>query len=125
LVRGAIQGHHDPLVKQTKEWSYIDIFITFKSILFFKGDDFKTKKKELTEKAILPSLDIDHYNILLLGAVGVGKSSFINTLSTVLTGQCTPIAQSRQASSSVTNKVFKLTLTKIHNKHARLSYFKR
>lgn len=53
----------------------------------------------------LPGLGIDHYNMMLLGAVGAGKSSFINTVSTVFTGKIETIAQCRQSASSVTNKV--------------------
>ena len=56
----------------------------------------------------LPGLNIDQYNILLLGAIGAGKSSFINTVSTVFTGDVVPIAPARQAEVSVTSKVCKM-----------------
>ena len=55
----------------------------------------------------LPGLDIDRYNILLLGTIGAGKSSFINTVSTVFTGDVVPIAPARQAEDSVTSNVCK------------------
>jgi predicted GTPase len=71
-----------------------------------KGNAFRKKKKELMQMKPLPGLDIDQYNVLVLGAVGAGKSSFINTLSVLVTGKIEPIAPSRQFASSVTNKVF-------------------
>ncbi|XP_060598705.1 uncharacterized protein LOC132752401 [Ruditapes philippinarum] len=71
-----------------------------------EGDAFRKKKRELMQMKPLPGLDIDQYNVLLLGAVGAGKSSFINTLSALVTRKIEPIAPSRQSASSVTNMVF-------------------
>jgi predicted GTPase len=53
----------------------------------------------------LHGLNIKQYNILLVGLIGAGKSSFINTLSTVFTGKFEHIAHSRDEAKSVTSKV--------------------
>ncbi|XP_060589003.1 interferon-induced protein 44-like [Ruditapes philippinarum] len=71
----------------------------------------------------LSGLDICQYNILLLGAVGAGKSSFINTLSTVFTGKVEPIAQFRQSVSSVTTKLKKYDLRSANDDTLKLRIF--
>jgi predicted GTPase len=53
----------------------------------------------------LHGLNIKQYNILLVGLIGAGKSSFINTLSTVFTGKFEHIAQTRDLPTSVTTQV--------------------
>ncbi|XP_060598691.1 uncharacterized protein LOC132752388 isoform X2 [Ruditapes philippinarum] len=72
-----------------------------------KKDDVDKKKNALISMEPLTGLDIDHYNILFVGAIASGKSSFINTLSAVFTGQFVPIAPAGQAPESYTRKVTK------------------
>ncbi|XP_060585493.1 uncharacterized protein LOC132741357 [Ruditapes philippinarum] len=75
-----------------------------------EGNAFENKKRELIQMVPLSGLDIDQYNVLLVGSVGAGKSSFINTLSALITGKTIPIAQSRNSSSCVTNQIKKYDL---------------
>jgi predicted GTPase len=53
----------------------------------------------------LHGLNIKQYNILLVGPTGAGKSSFINTLSTVFTGKFEEIAPARDGPIYITSKV--------------------
>ena len=53
----------------------------------------------------LAGLGLKTYNILLVGVIGAGKSSLINTLATVFKGKVKYHAPARDAPTSVTNKV--------------------
>jgi predicted GTPase len=65
----------------------------------------KTMKENLENMEPLPGLDINTYNILLVGLIGSGKSSFYNTLATVFMGAVKSHAPARDAPKSVTNQV--------------------
>jgi septin family protein len=62
-------------------------------------------KKKLEKMEPLPGLGIKTYNILLVGVIGSGKSSFYNTLATVFMSAVKSHAPARDAPTSVTNEV--------------------
>ena len=77
--------------------------------------------------------DIKHLRILLYGPVGVGKSSFINSVSNVLRGRMTNPAEdsAKVSEKSFTKEVRKLlisfnyhqqTFISIHLYHIRIIY---
>ncbi|XP_060589019.1 interferon-induced protein 44-like [Ruditapes philippinarum] len=70
-----------------------------------EGEKYDTTKRNLIDMKPLHGLNIKQYNILLVGPTGAGKSSFINTLSTVFTGKFEKIAPARDGSIYITSKV--------------------
>ncbi|XP_053403957.1 interferon-induced protein 44-like [Mercenaria mercenaria] len=69
-----------------------------------KDKDCNDMKTELIEME-QPGLNVKQYNILLVGVIGSGKSSFYNTLATIFSGKVTHPAVTRASPTSVTNKV--------------------
>ncbi|XP_045216545.2 uncharacterized protein LOC123566471 [Mercenaria mercenaria] len=93
------------IVKRIEVYQVVDDIQPKNWLPELKREDFIRKKKELTEIVPLPVLDIKRYTILLVGVIGSGKSSFVNTLSTVFTGKVAHIAPARNCSESVTSRV--------------------
>ncbi|XP_053392377.1 uncharacterized protein LOC123566532, partial [Mercenaria mercenaria] len=75
-----------------------------------KDEHVRQMKKELTMKEPIPGLGIKKYNILLIGTIGVGKSSFYNTLATVFGDKVKTHAPARESKGSVTNEVKAYTI---------------
>ncbi|XP_053404039.1 uncharacterized protein LOC128558512 [Mercenaria mercenaria] len=73
---------------------------------FPTGKEVEEMKKRLEDFKPVPGLGITKYNILLLGAIGSGKSSFYNTLATVFAGSVKSHAPVRSAQTSVTNEIY-------------------
>ncbi|XP_053404081.1 uncharacterized protein LOC128558524 isoform X2 [Mercenaria mercenaria] len=71
----------------------------------------------------LPGLGIKTYNILLVGVIGSGKSSFYNTLATVFTGSVKSHAPARDAPTSVTNEIHAYELKSRSGKQLNLRIF--
>ncbi|XP_053388638.1 uncharacterized protein LOC128551748, partial [Mercenaria mercenaria] len=67
-------------------------------------------KEELVVKEPIPGLGIKKYNMLLIGTIGVGKSSFYNTLATVFADRVKTHAPARESVASVTNEVKAYTI---------------
>ena len=62
-------------------------------------------KTEIAEYSPLEELCIEHVNILMIGPVGAGKSSFFNTINSVYRGHVTAQAATGAAASGLTTKV--------------------
>ena len=62
-------------------------------------------RKELENTEPLLSFGLHHYNILLVGLIGGGKSSFFNTVASVFANKVKIIANTADAQCSITNKV--------------------
>ncbi|XP_053391536.1 uncharacterized protein LOC128554302 isoform X2 [Mercenaria mercenaria] len=78
-------------------------------------------KKRLEDFKPVPGLGIKKYNILLLGAIGSGKSSFFNT---VFAGSVKSHAPARSANAeSVTNEIHAYELKSKSGKHLNLQIF--
>jgi predicted GTPase len=73
--------------------------------MILKVDACDKMRKELEEMEPLAGLNIKQYNILLIGMIGAGKSSFFNTLSSVFSKKVIPHAPARDSATSVTNEV--------------------
>ncbi|XP_045176834.2 uncharacterized protein LOC123537242 [Mercenaria mercenaria] len=69
-----------------------------------EDEDCNNMKKELIGME-QPGLNVEQYNILLVGVIGSGKSSFYNTLASVFSGTVIHPAVARAEQTSVTNKV--------------------
>ena len=67
-------------------------------------------EEELANWTPLDGLDVDCVNILLIGQVGNGKSSFINTINSVFRGYVNPKAVTGNADHSLTTKVNEILL---------------
>ncbi|XP_060588661.1 interferon-induced protein 44-like [Ruditapes philippinarum] len=65
----------------------------------------KKMKNNLENIEPLTGIGLQHYNILLLGVIGAGKSSFYNTVATVFENKVKDIAPTAEELSSVTNEV--------------------
>ncbi|XP_053404372.1 uncharacterized protein LOC123537181 [Mercenaria mercenaria] len=88
-----------------------------------QGKETEEMKKRLEDFEPVPGLGIKKYNILLLGAIGSGKSSFYNTLATVFAGSVKSHAPARGAESSVTNEVHAYELKSKSGKYLNLQIF--
>ena len=62
-------------------------------------------KSEITEYKLLKKSRVDHINVLLVGEVSAGKSSFINSVESVFTGHVTSRANSGTLETSLTTQV--------------------
>ena len=62
---------------------------------------------------LLKKSGISHINILLIGEVGAGKSSFFNSVNSVFRGYVTSLANAGSMGKSVTTQVIHDTLSKI------------
>ena len=89
-------------------------------------------EEELANWTPLDGLDVDCVNILLIGQVGNGKSSFINTINSVFRGYVNPKAVTGNADHSLTTKVNEIllhcggcSLGPKRNYVSRLRYFKK
>ncbi|XP_046567354.1 interferon-induced protein 44-like isoform X2 [Haliotis rubra] len=71
----------------------------------------KVLKSEL--ETYSPPGKLDHVNILLLGAVGSGKSSYFNTINSIFQGRITSVARSGSAEHSLTTtyRLYKIKST--------------
>ncbi|XP_060589010.1 uncharacterized protein LOC132744342 isoform X2 [Ruditapes philippinarum] len=80
-------------------------------------------RKKLEKMEPLPGLGIKTYNILLVGVIGSGKSSFYNTLATVFMGAVKSHAPARDAPTSVTNEIHAYELKSKSGKPLNLRIF--
>ncbi|XP_053392236.1 interferon-induced protein 44-like [Mercenaria mercenaria] len=67
-------------------------------------------KKQLKEKKPIRGLGIKKYNVLLIGTIGVGKSSFYNTLATAFRDKVETFAPTGGSKGSVTNQIKAYTI---------------
>ncbi|XP_053392239.1 uncharacterized protein LOC128554932 [Mercenaria mercenaria] len=93
------------IVKRIEVYQVVDDELSEMWLPILEGEEFIRKKQKLIEMEPRPELNIKQYNILLIGVIGSGKSSFINTLSTVFSRKVAQVAPARQSETSVTSKV--------------------
>ncbi|XP_053404038.1 interferon-induced protein 44-like [Mercenaria mercenaria] len=86
--------------------------------------ELQEMKKRIEDFQPVPGLGIKKYNILLLGAIGSGKSSFYNTMATVFSGSVKLHAPARGAERSVTDEmILAYELKSKSGKHLNLQIF--
>ncbi len=98
------------------------------SVIFSNSD--KEKNLQYVQDYEPDNEEIQHVRILLYGPVGVGKSSFINSVSNVVRGRMTTPALTNAAEKSdisFTRKVRKLQKPKtaLTNRYVRFKYTKK
>lgn len=67
--------------------------------------DLEQLKNEIDSYSPPRGIGVDHANILFLGPVGAGKSSFFNTVASVFRGHVTGQAISGSSQQSITSQV--------------------
>ena len=72
---------------------------------FTQDEKVNKMRKELENTEPLPFVGLQHYNILLIGLIGAGKSSVFNTVASVFANEVKVIASTADGLYSVTNKV--------------------
>ncbi|XP_041353064.1 interferon-induced protein 44-like [Gigantopelta aegis] len=74
------------------------------------GLNMKTLMSEVEKYSPVDAVSIDYVNILLIGAVGAGKSSYFNTINSIFRGHVTSQACSGSAEHSLTTvyRVYKI-----------------
>ncbi|XP_053392379.1 uncharacterized protein LOC128555045 [Mercenaria mercenaria] len=80
-------------------------------------------KKKLENIETLPGLGLEVYNILLIGIIGAGKSSFFNTLATVFAKDVKSHAIVGEEAESITNEVHAYKLATDTGKQLKLRIF--
>lgn len=74
-------------------------------VLLLLFQDLEELKNETDSYSPPHGLGVKSANILLLGPVGAGKSSFFNTIASVFRGHVTGQAMCGSAEQSITSKV--------------------
>jgi len=81
-------------------------------------------KKEICTHKLLKSAGIKYFNILLVGQISSGKSSFFNTVESVFEGFVTTRANAGMVEESLTTqyRTYKVTATDVNNKPIRFKF---
>nr|XP_034306892.1 interferon-induced protein 44-like isoform X2 [Crassostrea gigas] len=92
LVKGSLDEELDSLWRDSPEWS---------------PQTFQELKEFVANYKPFEEIKIPEVNILLMGPVGAGKSSFFNTINTIFKGEMSSRACTGSAESSLTEKFCK------------------
>ena len=73
-------------------------------LLFFQV--YETLKAEIVTHKLTKTAGINNINVLLVGEISAGKSSFFNSMESVFAGYVTTRANAGMAERSLTTQVF-------------------
>jgi predicted GTPase len=82
---------------------YLHTYLYFPQYL--QDKEIEKMKNQLENIEKITEIDLHQYNILLVGTIGAGKSSFCNTLASAFANEVKEITVAAAEQCSVTQKV--------------------